>query len=63
MQNLANDVLAARHLALAEARLRTAARLIELIPGHAEDAAPLFDMASRLRAERLDLLNRYGLAS
>ena len=61
MQNLTNDIEAIRHLVRAEARLRTAGRLLELHPETAALAARLFDWAERLRDERLDLLERAGL--
>lgn len=38
-----------------------AARRLELNPSRSEDARRLFRLASRLRAERLELLRRWNL--
>ncbi len=42
-----------------EAELRAEARRLELNPSRSEDARRLFRLASRLRAERLELLDRW----
>ena len=42
-----------------EAELREEARRVELNPSRSEDARRLFALASRVRAERVELLNRW----
>lgn len=43
-----------------EAEVRAEARRLELNPGRVDEARRLFGLASRLRAERLELLNKAG---
>lgn len=44
-----------------EADLKASARLLELVPARAADAAWLFRRASYLRSQRLELLVRAGV--
>lgn len=62
-QELVHDVAAALQLRESEERLRTAGRSLELVPSRRDEANRLFDLASRVRAERLEILERCGLSS
>lgn len=59
---LTADVAAIRSLRDGEARLREAARALELVPDRWDDARRLFTLASAVRSERMELVSRCGLA-
>jgi hypothetical protein len=61
--DLAHDIAAIAQLREGEARLREAARAIELAPDaeRQAEARRLLDLASRVRSERLELLDRCEL--
>lgn len=44
-----------------EAGLKDSARLLELVPGRAADAAWLYRRATHLRRQRLELLRKAGV--
>lgn len=58
---MVHDLLAIAQLRDAEGRLREAGRAIELVPGRRGEANRLFELASRVRSERQELLDRCGL--
>lgn len=58
-----HDILAIRQLTTAEGNLKDAGRQLELVPGRRGEANALFRLADRVRAERMELLERCGLAS
>jgi len=54
-------VALAQQLIAREAGLRQSARVLELIPARRSDALRLYHQATRLRAERLEVLAQCGL--
>lgn len=57
------DIAAIDHLTASEIALREAGRAEELVPDHRAAADRYFRWADRVRAERLELLDRCGLNS